>query len=98
MNNFWENQSLKKYSFIHSASNLSNDKKFSKEKSKNEMKRIQDLLFSQNRTYSSCLEIGAGSCQWTYILAKISKKVLATDTCKGMLDIGIEYTIKKKIE
>ena len=97
MNNFWENQSLKKYSFIHSASNLSNDKKFSKEKSKNEMKRIQDLLFSQNRTYSSCLEIGAGSCQWTYILAKISKKVLATDTCKGMLDIGIEYTIKKKI-
>ena len=66
MDNFWENQSKKKYSFIHSASNLSNDKNFSKEKSNNEMKRIQDLLFSNNRIYNSCIEIGAGSCQWTF--------------------------------
>ena len=96
MNNFWENQSLKKYSFIHSISNLSNDEKFSKEKSNNELKKIQDLLYSENRTYDSCIEIGAGSCQWTYMLSKISKKVLATDTCKGMLNIGKEYLIKKK--
>ena len=96
MNNFWENQSLKKYSFIHSVSNLSNDKNFSKEKSNNELKKIQDLLYSENRTYDSCIEIGAGSCQWTYMLSKISKKVLATDTSKGMLNIGKEYIIKKK--
>ena len=95
MLNFWKNQSLKKHRFVHSASNLSNDKNFSEEKSKNEIKRIEDLLFSQNTTYSSCLEIGAGSCQWTSILSKISKKVLATDTCKGMLDLGIEYTNNK---
>ena len=96
MNNFWENQSLKKYSFIHSVSNLSINENFSKEKSNNEMKKIQDLLFSDNRNYSSCLEIGAGSCQWTYILSKISKKVLATDTSKGMLDIGKGHIINKK--
>jgi len=98
MNHFWENQSIKKFSFIHSASNLSNDKKFSKEKSITEMKRIQDLLFSENRTFNSCIEIGAGSCQWTHILSNISKKVLVTDTCKGMLDIGKEYIIKKKLK
>ena len=96
MNDFWENQSLKKHSFIHSVSNLSINKNFSKEKSNNEMKKIQDLLFSDNRNYSSCLEIGAGSCQWTYILSKISKKVLATDTSKGMLDIGKGHIINKK--
>ena len=95
MNNFWENQSLKKHTFIHSVSNLSNDKNFSKEKSANEMKKIKHLFYKKNRTYNSCLEIGAGSCQWTSMLAKISKKVLATDTCKGMLDIGKNYTIKK---
>ena len=96
MNNFWENQSLKKYSFIHSVSNLSNDKHFSIEKSNKEMEKIQELLFSKNRTYNSCIEIGAGSCQWTYFLSKISKRVLATDTSKGMLDLGKEYTNKKK--
>ncbi len=98
MNDFWENQSLNKYSFIHSVSNLSINKNFSKEKSNNEMKKIQDLLFSDNRKYSSCIEIGAGSCQWTYILSKISKKVLATDTSKGMLDLGKEYINKKKLK
>ena len=96
MNNFWEKQSLNKHSFIHSVSNLSNDKIFSKEKSNKEMKKIEELLFTTNRTYDSCLEIGAGSCQWTHILSKISKKVLATDTCRGMLDIGKKYIIKKK--
>ena len=96
MNDFWENQSLKKHSFIHSVSNLSINKSFSKEKSNNEMKKIQDLLFSDNRKYSSCIEIGAGSCQWTHILSKISKKVLATDTSKGMLDIGKGHIINKK--
>ena len=95
MNDFWENQPLKKHSFIHSVSNLSINKNFSKEKSNNEMKKIQDLLFSDNRNYSSCLEIGAGSCQWTYILSKLSKNVLCTDTSKGMLDIGKEYINKK---
>lgn len=95
MNNFWENQSLKKTSFIHSLSNLSNDIEFSKEKRINEMKKMRVLLSQINRTYNSCIEIGAGSCQWTYILSKISKKVLATDTCKGMLDIGKEYISKK---
>ena len=96
MKNFWENQSKKNFSFIHSASNLSNEKNFSKEKSNNEIKRMQYLLFSYNRIFNSCIEIGAGSCQWTEILSKISKKVLATDTCKGMLDIGQEYMSKKK--
>ena len=96
MNHFWENQSLKKTSFIHSLSNLSNDIEFSKEKRKSEMKKIQDLLSQINRTYNSCIEIGAGSCQWTYILAKLSKNVLCTDTSKGMLDIGKEYINKKK--
>lgn len=95
MNDFWENQSLKKHSFIHSVSNLSIDKNFSKEKSNNEMKKIKDLLFIDNRKYSSCIEIGAGSCQWTYILSNISKKVLATDTSKGMLDIGKEHIVNK---
>ena len=96
MKHFWENQSLKKNSFIHSLSNLSNDIEFSKEKRKNEMKKIQDLLSRSNRTYNSCIEIGAGSCQWTYILTKLSKNVLCTDTSKGMLDIGKEYINKKK--
>ncbi len=96
MNNFWENQSLKKHSFIHSISNLSNDKNFSREKSKDEEKKIQDLLYSKNRTYDSCIEIGAGSCQWTYNLSKISKRVLTTDTCTGMLNIGKNYILKKK--
>ncbi len=95
MNDFWQKQSLKKHHFIHSASNLSNDRNFSKEKSENEMKIIQDLLFSEERTYNSCLEIGAGTCQWTYMLSKISQKVLATDTSKGMLDKGKEYIINK---
>ena len=96
MSQFWENQSLKKHSFIHSASNLSNNEDFSKEKNNNEMKKIKELLYKSNRTYNSCIEIGAGTCQWTYLLSKISKKVLATDTCKGMLDIGKEYILKKK--
>ena len=43
MKDFWENQSLKKHSFIHSVSNLSINKSFSKEKSNNEMKKIQDV-------------------------------------------------------
>ena len=96
MNHFWENQSFKKTSFIHSLSNLSNDIEFSKEKSINEMKKMKVLLSQINRTYNSCIEIGAGSCQWTYILAKLSKNVLCTDTSKGMLDIGKEYINKKK--
>tara|TARA_B100000886_G_scaffold297472_1_gene225156 strand:- start:556 stop:1245 length:690 start_codon:yes stop_codon:yes gene_type:complete len=96
MNRFWENQSLKKTSFIHSLSNLSNDIEFSKEKRNYEMKKIRGLLKRINRTYNSCIEIGAGSCQWTYILAKLSKNVLCTDTSKGMLDVGKEYINKKK--
>ena len=96
MKNFWENQSKKKFSFIHSASNLSNDKNFSKEKSNDELKRIEYLLFSNNRIFNSCIEIGAGSCQWTYMLSKLCKKVLATDTCKSMLDMAKKYIITKK--
>jgi len=79
-------------------SNLSNDIKFSKEKRKSEMKKIKDLLSRINRTYKSSIEIGAGSCQWTYILAKLSKNILCTDTSKGMLDIGKEYINKKALK
>jgi len=98
MNYFWENQSLRKTSFIHSLSNLSKDIEFSKEKRKSEMKKIKALLSQINRTYNSCIEIGAGSCQWTHILSKLSKNVLCTDTSKGMLDIGKEYINKKKLK
>ena len=96
MNKFWENQSLNKQSFIHSISNLSNDKKFSEEKSITEKKKIENLLKMNNRKYKSCIEIGSGTCQWTKSLSKISESVLATDICKGMLDIGKEYIESKK--
>lgn len=88
MNNFWENQSLNEKSFIHSISNLSYDKNFSKEKSLIEKKRIENLLKLNNKFYNSCIEIGAGTCQWTFILSKISKSILVTDTSKGMLQLG----------
>ena len=98
MNKFWENQSLNQKSFIHSISNLSNNKKFSQEKSITEKKKIEHLLNSTKRYYKSCLEIGAGTCQWTQSLLKISESVLVTDTCKGMLDIGQEFLKKKKFK
>ena len=98
MKEFWENQSLNKKSFIHSISNLSNDKKFSQEKSAAEKKKIENLFNRINRKFNSCLEIGAGTCQWTQSLSEISESVLATDICKGMLDIGKEYIESKKLK
>ncbi len=91
MDNFWDNQSLNKKTFIHSISNLSYDKKFSEEKSITEKAIITKLLSSKNKKFNSCIEIGAGTCQWTYILSKISNSLLATDTSKGMLELGQKY-------
>ena len=91
MNNFWDNQSLNHKTFIHSLSNLSYDKKFSEEKSHTEKGIIINLLNSKNKKFNSCIEIGAGTCQWSYILSKISKSLLATDTSKGMIELGQKY-------
>ena len=91
MNNFWDNQPLNKKNFIHSISNLSYDKKFSEEKSHSEKDIITNLLNSKNKKFNSCIEIGAGTCQWSYILSKISKSLLATDTSKGMIELGQKY-------
>ena len=93
MNNFWDNQSLNKKPFIHSISNLSYDKNFSKEKSLIEKDIIVNLLESKNKIFNSCIEIGAGTCQWTYILSKISKSILVTDTSKGMLELGQKFLL-----
>ncbi len=94
MNNFWDNQSLKTANFIHSIGNLLYDEKLSEEKSNIEKTKIEILLKKQNRNYNSCLEIGAGTCQWTYTLSKSARKILCTDTSKGMLDLGRGF-IKK---
>ena len=91
MRDFWEKQSSKKLSFIHSISNLSYDKDFSKEKSKKEQKEILKILNNFNKKFNSSLEIGAGTCQWTNLLCAKSKNVLATDISKGMLNLGIKY-------
>ena len=94
MSEFWENQSLNSQNFIHSISNLSYDEEFSIEKSNAEKEKINKLLSSINRTFNSCLEVGAGTCQWTKTLSDISYSVLATDTSKGMLKIGKKYILK----
>jgi len=91
MNNFWEKQASQKTSFIHSLSNLSADYNFSKEKNLSEKKSIEDIFRKININFDSTLEIGAGTCQWTALLGKVSKTVLSTDTSKGMLNKGIEY-------
>ena len=95
MNDFWEKQAFQKVSFIHSLSNLSPDIKFSKEKHLSEQKRIEDILKEIDILSDSTLEIGAGTCQWTALLGKVSNNVLATDTSKGMLTKGIEYMNNK---
>ena len=94
MKDFWEKQSSKKLSFIHSISNLSYDEDFSKDKSEKEQKEILNLLNNFNKTFNSSLEIGAGTCQWTNLLCAKSKKVLVTDISKGMLNLGIKYMKK----
>ena len=91
MNNFWENQSLNKKTFIHSVSNLSYDTKFSEEKSLEEKKRIENLLKINNKNFNSCIEIGAGTCQWSYSLSKRAHSLLVTDTSKGMLELGKRF-------
>ncbi len=91
MNEFWEKQASQKPPFIHSLSNLSNDSDFSKEKNASEKKIIEKILRGLDKIFNSTLEIGAGTCQWTSFLGKISSSVLATDTSKGMLSRGIEY-------
>ena len=45
--------------------------------------------------FNSCIEIGAGTCQWTPLLKKFSKSVLATDTSISMLKKGKSYIEKK---
>tara|TARA_A100001388_G_scaffold182021_1_gene136335 strand:+ start:4537 stop:5226 length:690 start_codon:yes stop_codon:yes gene_type:complete len=94
MKDFWEKQSSKNLSFIHSISNLSYDKDFSKEKSEKEQKEILKILNNFNKKFNSSLEIGAGTCQWTNLLCAKSKNVLATDISKGMLNLGIKYMQK----
>ena len=95
MKDFWEKQSLKKVEFIHSISNLSKDQTFSKEKSKKEILQIENYLNKTNKIFNSCIEIGAGTCQWIPLLKKFSKSVLATDTCISMLKKGKEYIEEK---
>ena len=95
MKDFWEEQSLKKVEFIHSISNLSKDQDFSKEKSENEILKIENYFNQLKKIFNSCIEIGAGTCQWTPILTKYSKNVLATDTSISMLKKGKEYVEKK---
>ena len=94
MNEFWEKQSKKRVEFIHSISNLSNNQDFSKEKSKIEMLIIENHLKEINKNFDSCIEIGAGTCQWTHLLTKFSKNVLATDTSVEMLKRGKEHLKK----
>ena len=65
MEDFWEEQSKKQLSYIHSISNLSYDKELSIEKSNIEQKKVKSLLKDLNKYYESCIEIGAGTCQWT---------------------------------
>ena len=91
MKDFWDNQSLKYSEFIHSISNLSYEKDFSIQKSHKEKDKLEKLFNSINKKFKSSLEIGAGTCQWTNLVAKNSKLVLATDTSKGMLNKGRNY-------
>ena len=95
MKEFWEEQSLKKVEFIHSISNLSRDQDFSKEKSKIEMLVVKNNFDEIKKHFDSCIEIGAGTCQWTPLIKKYSKSVLATDTSMSMLKKGKEYLEKK---
>ena len=95
MKEFWEKQSLKKVKFIHSLSNLSKDQDFSKEKNKLEIIAFQKIFNEIKKNFDSCIEIGAGTCQWTSLLKKYSKSVLATDTSISMLRKGKEYLEKQ---
>ena len=95
MKDFWEEQSLKKVEFIHSISNLSKDQAFSEEKSKKEFLKIENYFNELKKFFNSCIEIGAGTCQWTPLLKKFSKSVLATDTSISMLKKGKEYIESK---
>ena len=95
MKDFWEEQSLKKVEFIHSLSNLSKDQAFSEEKSKKEILKIENYFNELKKFFNSCIEIGAGTCQWTPLLKKFSKSVLATDTSISMLKKGKSYIESK---
>ena len=59
MNDFWENQSLKQTVLLILSLTFPMIKIFSKRKVRMKW-RIQDLLFTDDRTYSSFIEIGAG--------------------------------------
>ena len=91
MKDFWEEQALKKVEFIHSISNLSKDQDFSKEKSKIEVLKIENYFNEIKTIFDSSIEIGAGTCQWTPLLKRFSKNVLATDTSISMLKKGQEF-------
>lgn len=95
MNEFWEKQSLKKVSYIHSISNLTKNQELSEEKSQIEMAKVEECFHEIKRNFNSSIEIGAGTCQWTSLISKFSKITLATDTAEGMLKKGKEYLESK---
>ena len=94
MNEFWEKQSLKRVSYIHSISNLTKNQALSEEKSQLELAKVEECFHEIKRKFNSSIEIGAGTCQWTPILRKYSKSVLVTDTSISMLNIGKDYLKK----
>ena len=94
MKNFWDKQALTDVNYVHSRSNLSYDKKTSIEKNKVEKLKIKDLFTVLNIKFVTCLEIGAGTCQWTGILSEYCNSIIATDTSRGMLEIGKKYMLK----
>lgn len=97
MNNyedFWENRSNSKNQYIHSISNLCNNEEFARLKNKFEKDKIIKLFETLNRQFNSCIDIGAGTCQWTDILINYSKRILETDTSRKMLLLGKENNLK----
>ena len=64
----------------------------SKEKNRIEELKIKDLFNVLNIKFDYCLEIGAGTCQWTGILSKICNSIIATDTSRGIIEIGKELS------
>ena len=94
MKNFWDKQAKKKINYIHSISNLSYDMNTSKEKNRIEELKIKNLFKVLNINFDSCLEIGAGTCQWTGILSEICNSIIVTDTSRGMIEIGKEFMLK----
>ena len=87
---FWENRSSSKNQYLHSISNLCNNEEFAREKNKLERLRIINLFEELNKKFYSCIDIGAGTCQWTEILVNYASKILETDTSSKMISLGKE--------